>query len=483
MDPKDAFVEKFVTFRKLMTPDQLEQARSAVASGADASLLDVLLELGLLSDRDAEMVLQLYEKNVADRARRSAPPREATRPEPRPAAEPAKAAGEATAPPTPPERPPRAAVWTISAEDASRIASFTHLHDYLQYAREVGASDLHISVGCEPVLRRHGSLMRLPGPALTAARTEDLLFAVLNDDQKKRIAKEKALDFCYKVAGQGRYRTCVLKQRLGWDGAFRVVNARVPRFEELGLPAHIRRFADYHQGLVLITGPNGCGKSTTMAALMDLINEQRADHIITIEDPIEYEFAPVKCQISQREVGAHTESFAAALRAALREDPDVIMIGELRDLETMSLAMRAAETGHLVFGTLHTTSAARTIDRIVDVFPPDEQPQIRSMISESIRGIVCQQLLPRGDGTGRVAAVEVMINTPAVGNMIRERKLFQMPSVLQTGKKQGMQLLDNSLLELVRENVIEGRDAYAAADNKSTFQQWAPRIEDLATPD
>jgi twitching motility protein PilT len=231
--------------------------------------------------------------------------------------------------------------------------------------------------------------------------------------------------------------------------------------------------------MILITGPNGCGKSTTMAALIDHINQNRSDHIVTIEDPIEFQFTPVKSHISQREVGLHTRTFAAALRAAMREDPDAVMIGELRDLETMSLAIQAAETGHLVFGTLHTTSAARTIDRILDVFPPEEQPQVRNMISESIRGVVCQQLLPRKDGTGRAVAVEILVNTPAVGNMIRDRKLFQLPSVLLTGKKLGMQLMDNSLLELVKEGLVEGVDAYYAADNKGQFQQWAPKVEDL----
>jgi twitching motility protein PilT len=471
MDQQDAFVEKFVTFRKMVTPEQLQQAKQTAAGRPDGSLLDVLREMGLVGDRDATMVLQLYEKNLGDRARAAvqratAKPAEASAPTPpvTPAPEPA---------------PPVTRVWEISQEDAERIASFTHLHDYLQYAREVDAADLHFNVGCPPMVRRHGSLVRLPIEPLAAADTERLLFAALSEDQRGRISGEKGLDFCYTVPGQGRYRTCVLKQRLGWDGAFRVIKSHLPSFEELGLPEQVRRFIHFHQGMVLLTGPNGCGKSTSMAVLVELINQSRADHIITIEDPIEYEFVPAKGQISQREVGLHTKSFAAALRAALREDPDVVIIGELRDIETMSLALRAAETGHLVFGTLHTTSAARTIDRILDVFPAEEQAQVRNMVSESIRGIACQQLLPRKDGTGRALAVEVMVNTPAVGNMIRDRKLFQMPSVLQTGKKQGMQLMDNSLLDLVKDGVIDGVDAYYAADNKASFQQWTPKVEDL----
>ena len=461
MDQQDVFVEKFITFRKLATPNQIQQAKAQIAREPEKSLLQVLNELGFLSEADSKTALQLYEKSLLDQPRvplaSVAPPV-------------TEAPGGAASEPAP----------AISADDAARIATFHHLHDYLDYARFVGASDLHITVGCPPVFRKHGHLVALSRNRFSPDETEKLLFEILTAEQKQHIQGSKALDFCYTVPGQGRYRTCILKQRIGWDGSFRVVQSTVPSFEELGLPEQLRQLTEFNQGLVLVTGPNGCGKSTTMAAMVEMVNQVRDDHIITIEDPVEYNFVPARAQINQREVGSHTRSFSAALRAALREDPDVIVIGELRDRETVSLAITAAETGHLVFGTMHTTSAARTIDRVLDVFPPDEQSQVRSMISESIRGIVCQQLIPRKDGTGRAVALEILMNTPAVSNLIRERKLFQIPSIIQTSKQQGMLLLDNSLLELVNSSLIDGVEAYYAADNKAHFSKWAPKIDGLA---
>jgi twitching motility protein PilT len=428
-----------------------------------------LLELGFISEGDSKLILQLYEKSLADQQR------------------PAARAGVSPAEPPPDVEPAAVPVPAIPEADSVRIAAFEHLHDYLSYAREVGASDLHIAAASPPLLRIYGRLVPLPRDPLTPEQTERLLFDILTEEQRRSLESDKALEFCYRMPDGSRYRICILQQRLGWDGAFRVIPSVVPTLDALGVctsrwvaPEQLERLTQFNQGLVLVTGPKGCGKSTTMAAMVDAVNRSRSEHIITIEDPVEYNFVPKTSQITQREVGSHTKSFPGALRAALREDPDVIVIGELRDQETVSLAITAAETGHLVFGTMHTTSAARTIDRILDVFPPDEQPQIRSMISESIRGIVCQQLIPRKDGKGRALALEIMLNTPAVSNLIRERKLFQIPSIIQTSRQQGMILLDNSLLELVNAGIIDGVEAYYAADNKGQFLQWAPRIGGLA---
>ena len=277
-------------------------------------------------------------------------------------------------------------------------------------------------------------------------------------------------DFAYEN-DYGRYRVSVVRQRLGIEVIFRLINADVRTMDQLGLPEYLKLLTRYQNGLILITGSVGSGKSTTLAAMIQQINMERHDHIITLEDPIEYVIRSTNCHVSQREVFTHTQSFVTALRAALREDPDVIMVGEMRDLETISLAITAAETGHLVLATLHTANASRTLDRLLDVFPPEQQEHIRVMVAESLRGIISHQLIPRKDGTGRVLALEILSNTPAVANVIRENKTYLLPGIIQTGKKQGMRLMDDALMDLYENDLISAEEVYARADQKHIVRQ------------
>ncbi|GAB4248427.1 MAG: type IV pilus twitching motility protein PilT [Candidatus Methylacidiphilales bacterium] len=343
--------------------------------------------------------------------------------------------------------------------------------DYLRLGMESHASDVHLGPDAPPMKRQFGLLQPLFEGAspLSRAESERLARSFLSPSQVKQVETIGSIDFCYEVPGLARFRSSVVRQRRGWESVFRVINSRVPTMDELGLPPVLHQLIKYHNGLILVTGPVGCGKSTTLAALIQQINHERHDHIITLEDPIEYVQTPTNSQISQREVHTHTESFAKALRASLREDPDVIMVGEMRDLETVSLAITASETGHLVLGTLHTSTAARTLDRLLDVFPIQQQAQIRTMVSESIRGIICQQLVPRADGQGRVLALEIMVNNPAIANLIREAKTFMLPGIMQTGRKQGMRLMDDSLMELLDAHLITAEEAYQRSENKKIF--------------
>ena len=311
----------------------------------------------------------------------------------------------------------------------------------LKKARELGSSDLHLSCGSKPFVRLHGDITFFKTmDVLDDDTAKKLISSVMTDADWSHFCDGNDWDGCVDLGPIGRYRTNVLLQRRGTSAVFRVIKDKVPELKTLGLPETLERFTTYHQGLVLVTGATGSGKSSTLAALIELINQNRPDHVITLEDPIEYIFESKSCNVTQRQIELHTRSWGNALRAALREDPDVIMIGEMRDLDTVRLAITAAETGHLVFGTLHTTNATRTIDRVLDVFPPKEQAQIRAMVSESLKGVVSQQLVKRADGKGRVAAVEIMFTTPAVSHLIRERRTFQLFSVMQTGKKVGMKL-------------------------------------------
>ncbi len=304
---------------------------------------------------------------------------------------------------------------------------------------------------------------------MTSDQTLALADGFLSNPQKTQLNERGDADFAY-ANNFARYRTSVVRQRLGVDLVFRIINTKVRTMDELGLPEHLKLLTRYQNGLILVTGSVGSGKSTTLAALVDQVNIERREHIITLEDPIEYVLEPKGCHITQREVHTHTRSFAAALRGALREDPDVIMVGEMRDLETISLAITAAETGHLVLGTLHTSNASRTLDRLLDVFPPDQQEQVRIMVSESLRGVISQQLIPRADGKGRVLALEILTNTPAVANVIREAKTFMLPGIIQTGKKQGMQLMDDALIELQSRGLITADEALARAEQKQEMK-------------
>jgi twitching motility protein PilT len=347
-----------------------------------------------------------------------------------------------------------------------------HVDQYLRIAQESGASDIHLGVNSQPIWRRFGNLeaIWLQAPKLYMADTERLAMGFLSDAQKAQLAERGDVDFAY-ATSFGRFRTSVVRHRLGTDLVFRVINTKIRTMDELGLPQNLKLLTQYHNGLVLVTGSVGSGKSTTLAALVDEVNKTRRDHIITLEDPIEYVFTSQSCHVSQREVHTHTRSFAAALRASLREDPDVIMVGEMRDLETIQLAITASETGHLVMGTLHTGNAARTLDRVLDVFPVDQREQIRVMVSESLRGVISQQLVPRKDGKGRVLAIEVLMNTPAVAHTIREGNTFMLPGIIQTGKKLGMKLMDDSLMELYDRQIISQEEAYSRADQKMLMRQ------------
>ncbi|MES2573081.1 MAG: PilT/PilU family type 4a pilus ATPase [Verrucomicrobiota bacterium] len=352
------------------------------------------------------------------------------------------------------------------------VHTLEHVDQYLQIGQESDASDIHLGVNAQPVWRRYGSLepIWLQADILTSADTERLALGFLSDPQKRLLQQRGDVDFAY-ATSFGRFRASVVRHRLGYDLVFRIIKSQVRTMDELGLPAELKLLTQYQNGLVLVTGAVGSGKSTTLAALIEEINRNRHDHIITLEDPIEYVIASKGCHVTQREVHTHTASFGAALRGALREDPDVIMVGEMRDLETIQLAITASETGHLVLGTLHTGNASRTLDRVLDVFPVDQREQIRVMVSESLRGIISQQLVPRKDGSGRELALEILTNTPAVGAVIRDAKTFMLPGIIQTGRKNGMRLMDDSITDLYDRGLISEDEAYARAEQKTLMRQ------------
>ena len=347
-----------------------------------------------------------------------------------------------------------------------------HVDNYLEIGQKAGASDVHLGVAAPPIWRVNGTLEPIwpDAPLFTAEQTMALAGAFMPEVYAQELHDRGDSDFAYENEF-ARYRTSVVRQRLGVEIVFRVINTHVRTMDELGLPEYLKLLTRYQNGLILITGSVGTGKSTTLAAMIEQINIERHDHIITLEDPIEYVITSKNCHVSQREIFTHTESFATALRASLREDPDVIMVGEMRDLETISLAITAAETGHLVLATLHTSNASRTLDRLLDVFPPEQQEHVRVMVAESLRGILSHQLIPREDGTGRVLALEILTNTPAVANVIRESKTYMLPGIIQTGKKQGMRLMDDALIDLYDRGLISAEEAYERADQRYLVRQ------------
>jgi twitching motility protein PilT len=477
---------------KMIDMDQLAEAiREHGRVGEQKPLGEVMVEQGLITELQLGKLTQAQRQVLAKQkakggsaqAAKPAPAPAAAPREPAPAApaaaprEPAPAAAPAALraeTPAKAEPAPAASPQPASASAAQADASFevvrstlpeigeadrTALEDVLRQAVAAGASDAHLHSGAPLRIRIGGDLQSLAGEAPSPDVVERMALAALSEGERARFARHGEIDICHTFEGIGRFRANIFQQQRGVDGVFRYIAAQPPTLEDLGLSGTLARFTTYHQGMVLVTGPTGCGKSSTMAALVNLINEERREHILTIEDPIEYVHPSKRCLVNQRSVQMHTESFPRALRAALREDPDVIVIGELRDLETISLALSAAETGHFVLATLHTDNAIRTINRLVGSFPAEQQEQIRTMISESLRAVVSQRLLPRADGQGRVPAVETLVVTKAVGNLIRENKTFQIQSILQTGASQGMALLDDAIRAHVQDGTVSREEA------------------------
>ena len=335
-----------------------------------------------------------------------------------------------------------------------------------------GASDLHLVSGSQPILRVHGDMERVKYKLLENDELKSILYEICPENKIKVFEETGDIDFGYEVPNLARYRCNFFQQKWGIGAVFREIPSEILTAEQLGLPPVLNKLAMQHKGMILVTGPTGSGKSTTLAAMIDYVNRNKKSHILTVEDPVEFVHKSQSCVVNHREVGLHTQSFKAALRGALREDPDIILVGEMRDLETIELALEAASTGHLVFGTLHTQSAAKTVDRVIDVFPSNQQAQIRTTLSESLKGVVAQNLFKRIDKKGRIAVLEILVVTPATSNLIREGKTFQIPSVIQTGKKYGMQSLDDAILEAMQAKKISPEDAYDKAIVKERFVQF-----------
>jgi len=436
--PDDLLFGRIALHYKLVTREQLvEAAEWQAREGSKIRLGEILVDKGYLTRHHLDQLLAVQQDYVEKQ----------------------QALGKAVDPAAP--RLPSLSDFELDAPRG--------LDRLLEHTLRSGASDLHIHSNSTVKLRRDGQLAELAPEPMDPRTAEKLVLEILDPEQATALRDKGQIDFAYELPGVGRFRSNAYRQQRGMDAVFRAIPPQPPSLEELGLPSSLARFANFHQGMVLLTGPAGCGKSSTLAALVNIINGERSDHIITIEDPIEYIHPSKQCVVNQRQVGTHTNSFARALRGALREDPDIIAIGELRDLETISLALTAAETGHLVLATLHTNNAIRTVNRILGVFPPSQQDQIRTMVSESLRAVVSQRLVTRADGNGRVPALEILVVNKAVGNLIRENKTFQIKSVLQTGGAQGMCLLDASLADLLKKGVITREEALKHTDDPAKF--------------
>ena len=459
---------------KLITQEQLLEAlRAQDHFGPTKRLGDILLDLGYVSPAQLQWLLNAQQAYIERQRQAEA---EAERSAGVDQQQSASADGTIAMPerqvPLAPAPAPSPAADSVPAQAPPKHAgpaAEPMLDRILAKAMQLHASDVHIHAGLPIQLRIGGRLLKAKSAPLEPAQSESLILEILTPDDRAVFAAHNDLDFAYAIPGVGRFRGNVYRQRRGVDAVFRPISPEPPTLEQLGLPSSLARLTSYHQGLVLVTGPAGCGKSSTLAALINLINEDRPDHIITVEDPIEFVHRSKNCVVNQRQVRKHTGSFASALLAALREDPDVIAIGELRDLETISLAITAAETGHLVLGTLHTNDAARTINRVLDAYPPDQQSQIRSMISESLRAIVSQRLIPTADGSRRVPAQEILLVNVAVANLIREERIFQLRSVMQMGRNLGMCIFDDSLLDLVRKGTISKETARRYCEDPKLF--------------
>jgi len=348
---------------------------------------------------------------------------------------------------------------SYSLSDLLKDYRMPRLDAFFKVMAEQGASDMHLAVGAPPILRLQGTLKKVDYPPFTEEVLRPILYEILTERQIEAFEKNNDIDFAYSSPGIARFRANFFLKHTGIAAAFRIIPFKIRTLDNLNTPAVLKTMCEYRNGLVLVTGPTGSGKSTTLAAMINYINESGQEHILTLEDPLEFIHEPIKCMISQREVGRHSESFSTALRAALREDPDVVLVGEMRDLETIQLAISAAETGHLVLGTLHTNSAGKTVDRIIDVFPADRQSQVRAMLAESLRGVISQQLLLRADGQGRAAVYEILVATPAVRSLIREAKTFQIPSIIGTSRREGMQTLEQALIESVQKGIVSLEEA------------------------